>query len=160
MTPLMSRCFYHSLPVDANVTKGSNFGICDNTTLLKDGKLHSNQANTYYDNSCVMQNEIGMVKTLLHEAIHAKNALDGILNPDNHDGFDRATLLAGLKEHNETHSLGYSESDLEIISWSGLTKSKEFDSYLQERSNKSGNSKDQEFRNWKIEITKLIYIEE
>jgi RHS repeat-associated protein len=86
---------------------------------------NSEDVKTYYNNN-LSQNEIGQVKTLLHEAIHVRDAG----SQKNHNGFDRETLLKGLQEYNSTNNLGYSDDDLEIISWGGLQDSREFDNYI------------------------------
>ena len=70
---------------------------------------------TYYRPFGEDQTEIAMAKTLLHEAVHAENGLSKRRTPF-HDGFDQASVLAGLIEYNSTSNLGYSNEDLEILS--------------------------------------------
>ena len=101
------------------------------------------------------QNEIGMVKTLLHEAVHARDILNGIFIPKNHDGFDRISVLDGLKEYNKNFKLGYSDDELEIISWGGLTKSAEFKDFMKTKAEKNKTSIEIETENYKTLIRKL-----
>ena len=99
-------------------TKGSDVSTTANTT--------------YYRPNGMDQSEIGMVQTLLHEAVHAVDGLTQRKTPD-HNGFDQASLLAGLIEYNSTYNLGYSNEDLEFLSWSGLQKSEEYRTYISNR---------------------------
>ncbi len=99
--------------------------------------------------------EIAKVQVLLHEIIHANNKLDNIQTP-NHDGFDREKVLLGLIEYNETNNLGYSNDDLEILSWCGLTKSNEFKEYINSQSRKNGNSEEKEIQAFNIRLNLLL----
>ena len=99
-------------------TKGSDVSTTANTT--------------YYRPNGMDQSEIGMVQTLLHEAIHAVDGLTPRKTP-NHNGFDQASVLAGLMEYNSTYNLGYSNEDLEFLSWGGLQKSEEYRNYINNR---------------------------
>jgi RHS repeat-associated protein len=137
------------LDVDLSVTKTS-YGI----TVYKiggNGKLSVDA--TYYGSK---QTEIGMVKTLLHEAIHAEDIINGIKSDPNHNGFDRQTLFEGLKEYNSTNKLGYSNDDLEILSWSGLQDSKEFNTYINNRASQNNRTPEVERNSFQKELINLI----
>jgi hypothetical protein len=86
----------------------------------------------YYEPNGTRQCEIGMVKTLLHEAVHAEDGVTKRVTPL-HDGFDQASVLAGLIEYNSMYDLGYSFEDLEILSWGGLQDSLEYCDYIERR---------------------------
>ena len=151
----------NNLHLDVNMNEsGFAAGVCQVTNSVVNGIVVAVNAQTYYgEPNGRKQNEIGMVKTLLHESIHAKNALEGIPNLSSHDGFNRETLLNGLKEYNSTNNLGYSDTDLETISWSGLENSKEFDSYIQNIAKQNGTTSATERRNHALKMDKLIYVE-
>ena len=100
---------------------------------------------TYYRPFGEDQTEIAMAKTLLHEAVHAEDGLSKRKTPS-HDGFDQASVLAGLIEYNSTYNLGYSNEDLEILSWSGLQESIEYYDYIERRALKNNRTFDEEKR--------------
>ena len=102
------------------------------------------------------QSEIAMAKTLIHEAVHAFDGLTQRKTP-NHDGFDQASVLAGLKEYNSMFNLGYSDEDLEILSWSGLQKSKEYKSFINSRAKENERSYDEEDTYVKTKMTILMF---
>ena len=84
------------------------------------------------------QNEIGRVKTLLHEAVHANRKYNGKKESKFHNGFDRQSVLDGLKEYNKQFlNSKYSNQQLDVISWGGLLKSCEFEEYIKNAEFKS-----------------------
>ena len=102
------------------------------------------------------QCEIAMVKTLLHEAVHAKDGLTQRETPS-HNGFDQASVLAGLIEYNSTYELGYSTEELEILSWSGIEKSEEYKGFIEHRAAMNNRTFDEEDAYVKLGITILTY---
>jgi hypothetical protein len=52
--------------------------------------------------------------------------------------------------------LGYSNDDLEILSWCGLTKSNEFKEYINSQSRKNGNSEEKEIQAFNIRLNLLL----
>ncbi len=120
---------------------------------IKDGKITYTKANSiYYRPEGIEQSEIAMVQTLLHEAIHAADGLTQRKTPY-HDGFDQASVLAGLIEYNSTFNLGYSNEDLEILSWSGLQESVEYCDFIEHRAEKNNRTFDEEDSYVKSRIT-------
>jgi hypothetical protein len=75
---------------------------------------------------------IGLVKSMLHEAVHAKIGTTSVNDDENHDNYsiNQGKILAGLKEYNTENNLGYSDNDLEVLSWEGSQKSNAFNSYI------------------------------
>ena len=102
------------------------------------------------------QCEIAMVKTLLHEAVHAKDGLTQRETPS-HNGFDQSSVLAGLIEYNSTYELGYSTEELEILSWSGIEKSEEYKGFIEHRAAMNNRTFDEEDAYVKLGITILTY---
>ncbi len=102
-------------------------------------------------------NEISLVYTILHEAVHAVEGANGMPSPENHDGFDRKTVYEGLVQYNKQFLNGrYSNDELEIISWSGLTKSPEFDKYIYDLSIKNKSNFDFERLKYFNKLEKLL----
>ena len=120
------------------------------------GKVSVTTHSTYYRPDGGDQSEIAMAKTLIHEAVHAFDGLTQRKTP-NHDGFDQASVLAGLKEYNSIFNLGYSDEDLEILSWSGLQKSKEYKSFINSRAKENERSYDEEDTYVKTKMTILMF---
>ncbi|MBO2524592.1 MAG: hypothetical protein CW341_02655, partial [Bacteroidetes bacterium] len=116
----------------------------------------ANAYSMYFRPNGLDQSEIAQVKTLLHEAVHAYDGFYGRKTP-NHTGFDRISVMEGLKEYNKTYNLGYTEEDLEILSWSGLQESEEFGKYIEDRTKTSGRSFKAEQEFIEERITFLMY---
>ena len=110
----------------------------------------------YYRPNGNNQCEIGMVKTLLHEAVHAEDGLTKRETPF-HDGFDQASVLAGLMEYNSMYNLGYSFEDLEILSWGGLQESMEYCGYIERRAEINNRTIDEEEKYVKERREILMY---
>lgn len=110
----------------------------------------------YYRPNGNNQCEIGMVKTLLHEAVHAEDGLTKRETPF-HDGFDQASVLAGLMEYNSMYNLGYSFEDLEILSWGGLQESMEYCGYIERRAEMNNRTIDEEEKYVKERREILMY---
>ena len=111
---------------------------------------------TYFRPFGLEQSEIAKVKTMLHEAVHAYDGLYNRTTP-NHTGFDRISVMEGLIEYNKTFNLGYSDEDMEILSWSGLQQSEEYGKYIEERTKRSGHSMEVEKKYVEERITILMY---
>ena len=109
----------------------------------------------YYRPYGIEQSEIAMVQTLLHEAIHAVDGLTQRETP-NHNGFDQASVFSGLKEYNSAFNLGYSDEDLEILSWSGLQESEEYHDFIKSRAKENNRTFDEEDRYVKSRITIIM----
>jgi hypothetical protein len=94
--------------------------------------------------------EIGMAKTLIHEAIHAKIGLTNKDDDANHNTFStyQSTMLSALKEYNTDNKLGFSDSQIEALSWEGAQKSDAFKTYINGIAEKNGTTYDQEYKNW------------
>jgi hypothetical protein len=116
--------------------------------------LYTKASSTYYPYYGFEPSEIAMVTTLLHEAVHAYDGLTQRTTPD-HNGFDQASVLAGLMEYNSTYNLGYSNEDLEILSWSGLQKSSEYKNYIEGRAERNNRTFEEEDKYVKSRITIL-----
>ena len=110
----------------------------------------------YYRPNGGEQCEIAMVKTLLHEAVHAKDGLTGTQTPF-HNGFDQASVLAGLIEYNFTYELDYSTEELEILSWSGLEKSEKYKEFIERRAAMNNRTFEEEDTYVKVGMTTLMY---
>ena len=78
--------------------------------------------------------DIWMVNALFHEALHGRIAGSGQLSKDqpNHDFHSeyRSKILVGLHEYNQENKLGFTNEQLEILSWDGLTPSNAFKNYI------------------------------
>ena len=107
-----------------------------------------------------MQSEIGLVKTFLHEAVHARDVLNGTSVPKNHAGFDQQAVFDGLIEYRDLHKLPYSNENLEAISWSGLSKSPEFEIYIQKQAEKNKRTYDEQYISWQIEVEAICRFRE
>ena len=131
-------------------------GIDNSTLVWHDGIVVSGNVFSEYGRpNGIELSEIAKVQVLLHEIIHANNKLDNIKTPD-HNDFDREKVLLGLIEYNETNNLGYSNDDLEILSWCGLTQSKDFTEYINSQAEKNGNSKEKEIQAFNIRLNLLL----
>ena len=120
---------------------------------------------TYYHpspNEDRPQNEMGRVNTLLHEAVHIYFHTAGgrVVDPGTHNTFPRMLVYRGMKEYNDTYNLGYSDEDLEFLSYRGLDKSDEFKQWISERvlikrSQGIITTKEQEIRAFHYRVSRL-----
>ena len=144
---------YNANPFTSNA--GRN-GIDKSILIRRNGIVVSGDIYSEYGRpNGIELSEIAKVQVLLHEIIHANNKLDKIQTP-NHNGFDREKVLLGLIEYNNTNNLGYSNNDLEILSWCGLTKSNEFKEYISNQSGKSGKSEEEEIQTFNNRLNLLL----
>lgn len=118
--------------------------------------IYTKANSTYYRFYGLEQSEIAMAKTLIHEAIHAVDGLTQRKTP-NHNGFDQASVLAGLLEYNSAYNLGYSNEDLEILSWSGLQDSAEYTDFIKHRAETNNRSYEEEDSYVKSRITSITF---
>jgi RHS repeat-associated protein len=100
------------------------------------------------------ETEIAKAKTLLHEAIHAMIYPSGKEDDGSHNLFSQhqKLLFEGLVEYNKDNNLGYSEEDLEALSWQGIHQSEAFKNYIQNRATKSGKTYEQEYNSWSEQV--------
>ena len=147
------RCHFY-FEFSYEMTKRAGFTVWQHKT--EGSKVSVTTHSTYYRPDGGDQSEIAMAKTLIHEAVHAFDGLTQRKTP-NHDGFDQASVLAGLKEYNSIFNLGYSDEDLEILSWSGLQKSKEYKSFINSRAKENERSYDEEDTYVKTKMTILMF---
>ncbi len=107
------------------------------------------------------RSEIGMAKTLIHEGLHAKIGLTNKNDDDNHDTFSsyRGSLLTALKEYNTDSKLGFTDGQLEALSWEGIHKSSAFKTYLTDLSTKNGTTYDEEYNKWNTTISSIAWKE-
>jgi RHS repeat-associated protein len=105
------------------------------------------------------RSEIGMAKTLIHEAVHAKIGVTNKNDDDDHNTFStyRNTLVTALKEYNTDNKLGFTDEQLDMLSWEGIHKSKAFKTHLQDLAKKNGTTYDAEYNKWNAEITKIAW---
>jgi len=105
--------------------------------------------------------EIASVKTILHEALHAKISTTFKIDDAKHNTHAeyQKTLLEGLKEYNTDHKLGYTIEELTQISWEGLEDSSGFADYINGIAKEKGTTYDVEFANWKKAISNLVWKE-
>ena len=123
----------HDFILDYSTELTSKAGSNQMSYTIKAGKITYTKANSkYYRPNGGDQCEIAMVKTLLHEAVHAEDGLSRRKTPS-HNGFDQSSVLSGLIEYNSTYNLGYSTEELEILSWSGLEESEEYKGFIERR---------------------------
>lgn len=97
--------------------------------------------------------EIALAKTLIHEVAHAKIASDGNSSKEgqSHNYFaTEAVLLVkeGLMEYNNANNLGYSESDLEALSWEGSHSSEGFKNYINDKAKTNNTDNATELKEW------------
>ncbi|MBK7817912.1 MAG: hypothetical protein IPJ60_10455 [Sphingobacteriaceae bacterium] len=107
--------------------------------------------------------EIFDVQTLLHEAGHAYlkalNQDDPKAKGDSHENYSsiQRQTFTGLKEYSDENKLGYSDEDLENLSWTGIENSTAFDDMIKDKSTKSGLSMQEEFKKYETHKEKLKY---
>jgi RHS repeat-associated protein len=98
------------------------------------------------------RSEIGIAKTVIHEAIHAKIGASTFDDDDSkHDYYNsnyRNVLLNALKEYNTDNKLGYSDNQLEALTWEGLDGSKGFKDYIKDKAKTNKTTYDEEYKIW------------
>jgi RHS repeat-associated protein len=147
----------HDFILDFSTEYGTVAGT-NQMSYRKKGNLitHTTANSKYYRPVGGDQCEIAMAKTLLHEAIHAKDGLTQRKTPS-HNGFDQASVLEGLIEYNSTYKLGYTNEELEILSWSGMQESEGYKEFIEHRAKMNGRTFDEEDNYVKVGITTLTY---
>jgi hypothetical protein len=95
-----------------------------------------------------------MAKTLIHEALHAKIGLTNKDDDLTHNTFStyQGVMLSALKEYNKDNKLGFSDNQMEALSWEGVQKSKAFQNYVNGIAEKNGTTYEEEYKNWKDTI--------
>ncbi len=147
----------HDFILDYSTELTSKAGSNQMSYTIKAGKITYTKANSkYYRPNGGDQCEIAMVKTLLHEAVHAEDGLSR-RPPPSHNGFDQSSVLSGLIEYNSTYNLGYSTEELEILSWSGLEESKEYKDFIEHRATINNRTFEEEKNYVETANTLLIY---
>ncbi len=103
--------------------------------------------------------EIVMAKNILHETLHSYMSSIGDNGYGNHDGFNKyhKELLKGLKEYNDENNLGYSDSQLKELAYTGTEKSNDFKTYIQGLADENGTSYDEEYKKYQLRIGSLTY---
>ena len=136
--------------------------------LLYDRNVSPKSLKTYYHpspNKNRPQNEMGRVNTLLHEAVHIYFHTAGgrVIDPDTHNTFPRMLVYRGMKEYNDTYNLGYSDEDLEFLSFRGLDNSDEFKQWISERvlikrSQGKVTTEEEEIKAFHDRVSRLTYL--
>ena len=105
--------------------------------------------------------EIAMVKTLIHEAIHAQISTTSKKDDKNHNSFSKhqKVILEGLKEYNIDNDLGYKDEQLIQLSWEGMEKSSGFKDYINGKVVEKGTSYEEEFSNWQQSVSSIVWKE-
>jgi RHS repeat-associated protein len=119
-------------------------------------KIDGNDVSTSYERS-----EIGIAKTLIHEAVHAKIDLKNIDDDASHNTYSsyRGLVLDGLKEYNTDNKLGFTGSQLEALSWEGIQKSDAFKTYITDLATQNKTTYGDEYKKWKSTIDEIAWKE-
>ncbi|RFM29277.1 hypothetical protein DXN04_33570 [Chitinophaga silvisoli] len=94
--------------------------------------------------------EIGIAKTIIHEAIHTMIGTHKHGDDLPHDYYSQyqAMLLSALKEYNQENKLGYTDEQLTQLSWTGIIESKAFKKYITDLSVKNNTTYKEEYSKW------------
>jgi RHS repeat-associated protein len=109
--------------------------------------------NTYtYERS-----EIGKARTIIHEGSHSYLGAKGIKEGGDHSTFNayRSMMVDALKEYNTDNKLGYTDDQLNELSYGGTRGSKQFKSYIQGLADKNGTSYDDELKGFDRRISEM-----
>lgn len=106
--------------------------------------------------------EIAIAEIIIHEAAHAKvwSNKSNILKSDtDHSLFNeyRSQIVEGLRDYNQQNNLGYTDAQLEDLSWVGTTASKQFGSHFEELAQKNGTTKEEEITQWRQRVSAVYY---
>jgi|GEM_PF-3037460 len=157
------------VPVGANaVTTRTKKNI---TTKVQGNKIieqitRGYEVESYYSRSNMNdsnnneRSEISLIRTIIHEGIHAKLALSPEINDDDkHNKYSeyQKDVYNALTEYNKDNKLGYSDEDIEAISWGGAFDSDAFKSYINNLAKKNGTTYDEEYRKWDKTIDRVEY---
>jgi len=122
------------------------------------------EGQTFYQDKDVDKfSEIAIAKTLIHEAAHLKIASENNTTKDdnNHDYFANENYASVIKnalmEYNDERKLGYSEEELDALSWEGSHKSAAFKGYINDKMKKNNTSYDTEYNKWKKQVEDIRY---
>jgi len=98
---------------------------------------------------------------LIHEAIHGLLKSKSAAKDPSHDNFSKYRIMSleALKEYRDDNKLSYTNDQLEIISWYGLTDSKAFDKYINDLAAKNKTTYDEEYGKWYNAVTELQWEE-
>jgi hypothetical protein len=107
------------------------------------------------------RSEIGMAKTIIHEAIHSNIGITNKTEDQKHNVFSnkRNTLLTALKEYNTDNNLGYTPEQLDMLSWEGLHQSNAFKTHINDQAKVNGTTYEDEYKKWANEIDKIAWKE-
>ncbi len=105
---------------------------------------------------------IYMATLLFHEALHLEIRTNQsiITNPDdNHDYFakQRCKIYNGLVEYSRENNLGFSDIQIEHMSWIGLTESNAFKKYITDFSTSNNTTFEEEYAKWYNSVEELKY---
>lgn len=109
--------------------------------------------NTYtYERS-----EIGKARNIIHEGLHSYLGAKGIKEGDGHNTFNtyRSMMVDALKEYNTDNMLGYTDDQLNELSYVGTRGSKQFKGYIQGLADKNGTSYDDELKGFDKRISEM-----
>ena len=128
--------------------------------LIKGYEVETHYSKKMMNDSDSERTEISLARTLLHEGVHAKLALNPKIDDDDeHNKYSeyQKNVFSALVEYNTDNKLGYSSEDLEAISWGGATDSKAFHNYINDRAAKNGTTYRDEYNNWIITVNRVEY---
>jgi RHS repeat-associated protein len=105
------------------------------------------------------ETDIAIAKTMIHEMIHAHIAGMNIKETGNHNTHSkyRDLLVSGLNEYNKDNNLGYTDEQIQDLSWVGLGKSDDFKKFIEGKMTVSGKTYDEEYSLWFYRVEDLQY---
>jgi hypothetical protein len=66
-------------------------------------------------------------------------------------------LVSGLTEYNKDNNLGYTDEQIQDLSWAGLGKSDDFKKFIEGKTTVSGKTYDEEYSLWCYRVEDLQY---
>jgi RHS repeat-associated protein len=106
--------------------------------------------------------EIVMVQLIIHEAIHAKIIVEingTAKNDEKHNGLaaEIKRISDGLKEYNQKYQLGYSDEDLEMLSWGGAFDSDAYKKLITDRATDKKTNYDDEDKAFRGKVREMSW---
>jgi hypothetical protein len=71
----------------------------------------------------------------------------------------QSKIFKGLIEYNTENNLGYSNEQLEQLSWSGMTESKALKNYISRLAKKNMTTTEEEYKKWYNSVSQIKFKE-
>ncbi len=141
----------------AGLTKGPEKPRASRTANVNSWFLSSTDVS---ENTKFQYSELGVVLIVAHEAIHQKLSLSPLIEDANHNIYntEREALVKILTEYSIDNNLNLSKENIDILSFAGQQKSKEFEKYISDLAHVNNLTFEQQKKIYDKSLSKLIHV--